>query len=366
MEVCLYLKDKILSSLIDGGMTMIHFDHDYAEGAHQKILERLIETNMEQAPGYGLDEYTKKAQEYIKESCGNEDIDVHLLSAGTQTNLTVIAASLRPHQGVISAESGHIQTLETGAIESVGHKIVLLPSEEGKIAAEQVEELCKSYWNDKANIHKVQPGMLYLANPTEVGTLYTKKELEALSQVSKKYDLKFFIDGARLGYGLVSEANDVTLEDITELTDVFYIGGTKIGALFGEAVVIKDPAIQRDFRSIMKQKGALLAKGRALGVQFETLFKDNLYFDISKYAVEQAMRIKEALLENNISLKFENDSNQLFPVFSDEMIAHLEKNFKMLVMDQEDNNHHVVRICTSWATTEENVDYFISEIAAFN
>ncbi len=229
-----------------------------------------------------------------------------------------------------------------------------------------MEELCAAYWNNNAQIHRVQPGMLYLANPTEVGTLYTKSELEALSQVSKKYDMKFFIDGARLGYGLVSEANDVTMEDITELTDVFYIGGTKIGALFGEAVVIKDPEIQRDFRSIMKQKGALLAKGRVLGIQFATLFEDGLYFDISKYAVEQAMRIKEVLLENNIQLKYENYSNQLFPVFSNAMIAHLEKNFKILVMDQEDEQHHVVRMCTSWATTEENVAYLISEIRKFN
>lgn len=345
---------------------MIHFDHDYAEGAHPKILERLIETNMEQAPGYGMDEYTKRAQAYIKKSCGNDEIDVHLLSAGTQTNLTVISATLRPHQAVISADTGHIETLETGAIEAVGHKIILLPSEEGKITANQVETLCESYWNDKANIHKVQPGMLYLANPTEVGTLYTKRELEALSQVSKKYAMKFFVDGARLGYGLVSETNDVTMEDMTELTDVFYIGATKIGALFGEAVVIKDPEIQRDFRSIMKQKGALLAKGRVLGVQFETLFKDNLYFEISEYAVEQAMRIKAALIENNIALKYENHSNQLFPIFSTEMITHLERNFKVLVMDQEDENHYVVRMCTSWATREENVNYLISELSNFN
>lgn len=344
---------------------MIHFDHDYAEGAHPKIFKRLIETNLEQESGYGTDKYTKKAQEYIRKSIGNPEVDVHLLSGGTQTNLTVISAALRPHQAVISAESGHIQTLETGAIEAVGHKIMLLPSQEGKISADQVAELCEAYWSNNAQIHRVQPGMLYLANPTEVGTLYTKSELEALSEVSKKYDLKFFMDGARLGYGLVSETNDVTLEDITELTDVFYIGGTKIGALFGEAVVIKDSSIQRDFRSIMKQKGALLAKGRALGIQFEVLFKDHLYFDISKHAVTQAMRIKKVLIENNISLKYENHTNQLFPIFSNKLITYLEKNFKFLVMNREGPNHHVVRICTSWATTEKNVDTLISEISRF-
>lgn len=344
---------------------MIHFEQDYAEGAHPRILERLIETNMEQAPGYGTDKYSNQAREYIKRICENDTVDVHLLSGGTQTNLTVIASALRPHQGVIAAESGHIQTLETGAIEAVGHKILLLPTEEGKIKAEQVADYCEEYWKNEGNIHKVQPAMLHLANPTEVGTLYSKSELKDLSEVSKKYDLKFFIDGARLGYGLVAESNDLTMKDMTDLTDVFYIGGTKVGALLGEAVVIKDPELQRDFRSIMKQKGALLAKGRTLGIQFDVLFEDNLYFEISDYAVKQAMRIKEALIENKISLKYENHTNQLFPIFSDDMIAHLEEKFTFLVMDQEDENHHVIRICTSWATKEENVDYLIEEIAKF-
>lgn len=345
---------------------MIHFDQDYAEGAHPKILERLLETNLEQAAGYGFDQYSEKARELIKESVKNDAVDVHFLSAGTQTNLTVIASALRPHQGVVAAESGHIQTLETGAIEAVGHKILLLPTEEGKIQAEQVAALCEEYWNNEANIHKVQPAMLHLANPTEVGTIYSKEELAALRAVTEKYEMKFFIDGARLGYGLVAETNDVTMKDMVDLTDVFYIGGTKIGALLGEAVVIKDPELKRDFRSIMKQKGALLAKGRLLGIQFESLFTDNLYFEIADYAVTQAMRIKKTLIEEGIALKYQNDTNQLFPIMTDKMVRYLAEDFKFLVMNQEDNQHHLVRICTSWATKEEHVDQLIQKIKDFN
>ena len=344
---------------------MIHFDQDYAEGAHPKILERLVATNMEQAVGYGYDQYSERARKLIRESVKNDAVDVHFLSAGTQTNLTVIASALRPHQGVIAAESGHIQTLETGAIEAIGHKILLLPTKEGKIQADQVAAICEEYWNNEANIHKVQPAMLHLANPTEVGTLYSKKELEELRAVTEKYQLKFFIDGARLGYGLTSEINDVTMKDMAELTDVFYIGGTKIGALLGEAVVIKDPELQRDFRSIMKQKGALLAKGRLLGIQFETLFTENLYFEIAKRAVKQAMRIKEALIEKGVVFKYSNYTNQLFPIMNDEMIHFLSKDFNFLIMDQEDEHHHVIRICTSWGTKEENVDYLIKKIKEF-
>lgn len=344
---------------------MIRFDQDYTEGAHPKILERLVETNMIQAPGYGNDKYSEQASKYIKSECECDEVDIHFLSAGTQTNTIVIASALRPHQGVIAADSGHIQTLETGAIEAVGHKILLLETEEGKINAKQVETLCENYWNNDANMHKVQPAMLQIANPTEVGTLYTKSELKELSEVSKKYKLKFFVDGARLGYGLAAKTNDLTMKNMAELTDVFYIGGTKNGALLGEAVVISDPYLKRDFRSIMKQKGALLAKGRLLGIQFEMLFKDNLYIEIADYAVKQAMRIKNALVDKKISFKYENNSNQLFPILSDEMIHHLAKNFKILVMDAEDEKHHLVRICTSWGTKEENVDFLIKEITNF-
>lgn len=345
---------------------MIHFDNDYTEGAHETILNRLIETNMVQAPGYGLDQFTKNAQKYIKEACMTDEIDVHLLSGGTQTNLTVIAASLRPHQAVITADTGHIHTLETGAIEAVGHKMILLPGEEGKIKADQVQKACEDYWhnNGNGNVHRVQPGMVYLSNPTEVGTLYSKEELAAIRKVCDEYDIKLFIDGARIGYGLVAETNDLTLKDLTELCDVFYIGGTKLGALFGEAVVIRNDELKRDFRAIMKQKGALLAKGRALGIQFEVLFEDNLYFELSKHAVNEAMRIKQTLMDNSIPLKYEAYTNQLFPIFTNEQLETIKKHFNVMPMEAEGENSHVVRMCTSWATKKENVDKFIDAISS--
>lgn len=341
---------------------MILFDNDYTEGAHEQILERLIQTNREQAPGYGLDSYTKNAKKYIKKALDREDVDIHLISSGTQTNLIVIAASLRPYQGVITADSGHILNLEAGAIEAVGHKLLPLPSADGKIYAEDVQQLAESYERNPANFHKVQPGMVYLSNPTETGTLYSKEELKALKTVCEDYDMKLFIDGARLGYGLVAETNEVTLQDLTNLSDVFYIGGTKIGALFGEAVVINNKEIQRGFKTVMKQKGALLAKGRALGIQFEVLFEEGLYFEISKYAVAQAMRIKEALIDQGIQLKYEAYTNQLFPILNEDQIKQLQEKYSLLLFEEEDETNSVVRICTSWATASGNVDALIQDI----
>lgn len=347
---------------MQGAKRMILFDNDYTEGAHEQILKRLVQTNREQAPGYGLDQYTKNAKKYIKRALERKDVDVHFISSGTQTNLTVIAAALRPYQGVISAASGHILTLEAGAIEATGHKILPLPSQDGKIYAGDIRELAKNYENDPANFHKVQPGMVYLSNPTEMGTLYSKEELKALKTVCEDYDMKLFIDGARLGYGLVAETNEVTLHDLTNLSDVFYIGGTKIGALFGEAVVINNKEIQRGFKTVMKQKGALLAKGRALGIQFEVLFEEGLYFEISKYAVAQAMRIKEALIDQGIQLKYEAYTNQLFPILNEDQIKQLQEKYSLLLFEEEDETNSVVRICTSWATASGNVDALIQDI----
>lgn len=344
---------------------MIYFDNDYTEGAHPKILERLLETNMEQAPGYGLDKYSKNAREYIKKTLGNDDVDVHLMSSGTQTNLTVIAASLRPYQGVITAESGHILNLEAGAIEAVGHKLLPLPSKDGKINAETVQKISEDYKNNPTNFHKIQPGMVYISQPTETGTLYSKQELQNLKVVCDEFNMKLFVDGARLGYGLVAETNDLTLHDFTHLSDVFYIGGTKIGALFGEAVVINNEEIKRGFRTVMKQKGALLAKGKGLGIQFEVLFEDNLYFEISKYAVSEAMRIKEAFIENDIPLKYEAYTNQLFPILSNEQTIKLKEKYTILAYEKEDDAHIVGRICTSWGTRSENVDALINSINEF-
>lgn len=341
---------------------MIHFGNDYTEGAHPKILERLVETNMEQVPGYGLDKYSKNAEQQIKKAVGREDVDVHLLSSGTQTNLTIISAILRPYQGVITADSGHILTLEAGAIEAVGHKLLPLPNTDGKITAKQVLEINQEHADDPANFHKVQPGMVYLSNPTEVGTLYTKQELEDLRNACDTFNLKLFMDGARLGYGLVAETNDLTLEDITNLTDIFYFGGTKIGALFGEAVIIKNKELKQGFKTIMKQKGSLLAKGRALGIQFEVLFNNNLYLDISRHAVEQAMRIKKAFAEKDIPLRYEAHTNQLFPVLTHGQMKTIQENYSVLEYAKEDEKHSVVRICTSWGTKVENVDALIKDI----
>lgn len=341
---------------------MIHFGNDYTEGAHPKILERLVETNMEQAPGYGLDKYTKNAKDLIKKATGHQEVDVHLLFSGTQTNLTIIAAALRPYEGVITADSGHILTLEAGAIEAIGHKILSLPHTDGKITAKQVQDYAKAYVSDPTNFHKVQPGMVYISNPTEVGTLYSKQELEALRDVCDNFNLKLFVDGARLGYGLVAETNDLTLEDITKLTDIYYFGGTKIGALFGEAVVIKNDELKQGFKTLMKQKGALLAKGRALGIQFEVLFKDDFYREISAHGIKEAQRLKKAFTDNKIPLKYDVQTNQLFPVLTHGEMKTLKEKYSILEYSKEDEKHSVVRICTSWGTKVENVDALIEDI----
>lgn len=341
---------------------MILFDNDYTEGAHPKILERLLETNMEQTSGYGTDRFSENARNSIKKACGREDIHVHLLSSGTQTNLIIIRAGLRPYQGIISADSGHILHLEAGAIEASGHKIIPVKNVDGKIKASDVEAVALEYEETAAYYHNVEPGMVYLSNPTEVGTIYSKNELQALRKVCDEHGMKLFMDGARLGYGLVAETNDVSLSDLVELCDVFYFGGTKIGALFGEAVVIRNKEMQRGFRTITKQKGGLLAKGRALGIQFETLFKDDLYLETSKFAVEQAMRIKEAFQENSISLKYEAYTNQVFPILNQEQLNQLQEKYSVLVYEKEDETHDVIRICTSWGTRVENVDALVNDI----
>lgn len=256
---------------------MIRFECDYAEGAAPQILERLTQTNLEQTPGYAVDKHCQRARELIREACGAPQAAVEFLVGGTQTNQTVISAALRPYQGVLCAQTGHINTHETGAIEATGHKVLALPSQDGRITPEQVERFCAAHWADPTREHTVQPGMLYLSQPTETGLLYSRTELEGFRAVCGRYGMYLYIDGARCGYGLAAPGNDVELTDLARLTDVFYIGGTKVGALFGEAVVISNPALQRDFRSCIKRHGGMLAKGRLLGLQFEALFEDNLY-----------------------------------------------------------------------------------------
>ncbi|GHT88150.1 amino acid lyase [Bacteroidia bacterium] len=341
---------------------MINFQCDYVEGAHPQILKALSDTNFVQQPGYGNDEYCARAIEKIKKACKREDVDVHFLVGGTQTNLTVISSILRPHQGVISADEGHINCHETGAIEATGHRVIALPSGDGTITAGQVKEVLENHYNSDIKEHTVQPGMVYISFPTESGTLYSKKQLTDLSQVCRAYGVPLFLDGARLGYGLTSPGNDLTLEEIARLCDVFYIGGTKCGALLGEAVVISAENLKKDFRYFMKQRGGLLAKGRLLGIQFDVLLEDNLYFDICKNAVQQALEIRKAFEKKGIAMQGNSFTNQQFPVLNDDQLNCLKQNFLYEVWGKADNGHTIVRFCTSWATKRENVDLLIQTI----
>lgn len=341
---------------------MIQFQCDYNEGAHPLILQRLTESNMEQTVGYSEDHYCSLARTLIQQDCENENIDVHFLVGGTQTNTTVIAHTLRPYQGVLTAVTGHINVHETGAIESTGHKVLAIPSTDGKLTATQIEEAMQAHLHEDGPEHMVQPGMVYLSFPTEVGTVYTYQELEAISAVCRKYTLPLFVDGARLGYGLCSPESDITLPQLVKLADVFYIGGTKVGALFGEAVVITNDALKRDFRYSIKRHGGMLAKGRLLGIQFATLFTDNLYIDIAQHAINEAMRIKEALKTKGIKFLIDSPTNQQFPIFSNTQLEKLSKKYLFSIWQHIDEQHTAVRICTSWGTKSKNVDNLIEDI----
>ena len=335
---------------------MIYFNNDYSEGCHPKILEALNRTNLEQTPGYGEDAYCAAAAGKIRKLCGREDLAVHFLVGGTQTNLTVIDAALRPHQGALCADTGHIHVHETGAVEATGHKVLTVPSEDGKIAAQQVAQVVKAHREDSSREHTVQPKLVYISNPTELGTLYTLAELEELSTVCRENGLYLFLDGARLGYGLTASGNDVSMADLARLCDVFYIGGTKVGALFGEAVVIGNPALAEDFRYLIKQHGAMLAKGRLLGIQFDVLMQDNLYFDIAAQAVAKADQIRQVLDRAGVSYLVPGTTNQIFPILSDEVLAALSRDFVFTEQQRVDEGHRAVRFCTSWATRQDQVD----------
>ena len=341
---------------------MILFHNDYSEGCHEQVLSALIKTNMEQTPGYSEDIYCARAAEKIRKYCGREDLAVHFLVGGTQANLTVIAAGLRPHQGVLCADSGHVNVHETGAIEATGHKCLGLPSVCGKIQAKQVIDYMNAHYADPSFEHTVQPGMVYISNPTEWGTLYSKTELEELSKACRDNGLYLFLDGARLGYGLMATENDLTMEDLANLCDVFYIGGTKVGALFGEAVVISNGALARDFRYIMKQRGGMLAKGRLLGVQFDALFTDDLYFRISKHADRLAEKLRDKFSELGYPFFMPSQSNQLFPVLPAAVRKALGEKYTFIEMDQLDGDLRVCRFCTSWATGEENVEALCADL----
>ena len=335
---------------------MIYFHNDYAEGCHESILQRLIQTNQEQTPGYGTDPYCTAAAARIRELCGNSSLSVHFLVGGTQTNMTVIAAALRAHQGVICAQTGHIHVHETGAIESTGHKVLALPTVDGKITADQVRILVEEHRTSEAMEHTVQPKMVYISNPTELGTIYSRKELEELSVFCRDHGLYLFLDGARLGYGLGAEDNDLTLKDIARFCDVFYLGGTKQGALFGEAVIISTPSLAEDFRYMIKQHGGMLAKGRLLGLQFDTLLQDNLYFRLSRQANEKADQLRGVFRELGYPLYVPGTTNQIFVTMPDLVLDELSRSFTFSQECRVDVCHRAVRFCTSWATKQENVD----------
>lgn len=336
---------------------MIRFDSDYTRGTHPRILARLIETNEVQTPGYGTDDFCDKAAKLIQHECNNKDVDVHFLVGGTQTNLTIIASILRPHEAVIAPSTGHIAVAETGAIEATGHKVITIPTETGKITAKQIRFIVDL----PKNVHTPKPGMIFISQSTEVGGVYTLSELLEIKKVANEFDLPLFIDGARLGYALASESCDVTLVDLAKLCDIFYIGGTKVGAMFGEAVVIVNDKLKKDFRYIMKQRGGLLAKGRLLGIQFEEFFKDGLYHEVSKHAVTMAMKIKAALNQAGIPLQYKATTNQLFIEFTQAQFLSLSKKYAFAPWIKKEETI-VARLCTDWSTPKEHVDQLIKDI----
>lgn len=337
---------------------MLYFENDYCEGAHKSILQKLLETNMEKLPGYGSDTYSASAKEKIRLACGCPDADVYFLTGGTQTNATVIASVLNRYEGVVAASTGHIGVHEAGAIEFTGHKVLSLPHTQGKIEAPVLENYLKDFFNDESYEHMVFPGMVYISHPTEYGTLYSRDELKTLHKVCSKYQLPLYLDGARLGYGLACPHTDVTLADIATYTDAFYIGGTKVGALCGEAVVFprKTPS---HFFTMIKQQGALLAKGRLLGIQFDTLFTDNLYLKISKNAIDTAQKLKDAFRRKGYHFFIESPTNQIFVILSNEQIKALKEQVVFSFWEKYDETHTVVRFATSWATTMEDINRLI-------
>ena len=341
---------------------MIRFECDYATGAHPQVMAKLMETNLEECPGYGVDTHCARAAELLKELCQAPNADVHFLVGGTQTNMTVIAAALRPHQGAVCTEMGHINDHETGAVEATGHKILPVPSEDGKLTASQLEEVCHSHYTDPSVEHKVQPGMVYISQPTELGTVYSLAELEAIREVCDRYHMPLFVDGARLVFAL--PACDVTLPDLARLCDVFYLGGTKAGLLFGEAVVITNEALKADFRYLIKQRGGMLAKGRLLGVQFEALLENGLYEEIGQKAVAQAMRLQKAILDKGWPLLVQSPTNQQFPIIPNEALSVLNQKYSNCFMSRPDREHTAIRYCTAWSSRDEDIDALIADIQA--
>ncbi len=334
---------------------MIHFESDYLEGCCPQILEALRQTNLEQTLGYGEDPHCEKAADMIRYVFDCPEAEVHFLVGGTQTNATVIASQLRPHQGVLCAESGHINIHETGAVESSGHKVLALPATDGKISAAQVRQALEAHHSDFSREHMVQPGMVYISFPTELGTIYSRQELEELHTVCQEWEIPLFVDGARLGYGLEASGCNILPKDLPRLSDIFYVGGTKQGALFGEAVVFPRPALAEDFRYLIKQHGGMLAKGRLLGIQYEVLMNEGLYFQLARRADRLADRVREAFRRKGFSFLVENTTNQVFPILPHAAIESLSAGFGFECWQHVDEERDAVRFCTSWATEERAI-----------
>lgn len=337
---------------------MYSFKNDYSEGAHPRIIEKLLKTNLEQTEGYGKDRYCIEAENLIKNKLNNKNIDVHFISGGTQTNLIAISAFLRPYEAAISANTGHIQVNEAGSIEATGHKVISVNVKDGKLRKEDILDVLSKYTNE----HVVKPKLVYISNSTEIGTIYTKSELEGLSQVCREHNLILFMDGARLGSALACKENDLTFEDISKLTDAFYIGGTKNGALLGEALVICNKYLQEDFRYNLKQKGAMLAKGRLLGIQFTELFKDDLYLEIGKHENDMADILRNGIESLGYEFLVNSPSNQIFPILKNELIDELEKSYGFNIWEKIDEERTAIRLVTSFATKEENCLEFIKKL----
>lgn len=331
------------------------FNNDYSEGAHPRILQALMEANLEQNGGYSLDIHSAHAKELIKKEIRRDDVDIHMVVGGTQTNLLGIACALRPHQAVVCADTGHINVHETGAIEATGHKVLAQPTPDGKLTAADIKKALDFHTDE----HMVQPKMVYVSNSTEVGTQYTKAELEALSRFCKQHGLYLFLDGARMGAALTSRANDLSLADIARLTDLFYIGGTKNGALFGEALIISHPDLKPDFRYLVKQRGAMLAKGWLLGIQFEELFQNNLFYDMASHANEMADMLRKGITGCGYPFHWDSTTNQLFPVLPNHVMNRLAEDFLFSKQAAIDESHTCIHLVTSWATKRDGVDAFL-------
>ena len=334
---------------------MLSFLSDYTEGAHPEVLQHLMDRNLVTLPGYGFDEDTDEAKRKIMAACGRDDLQIWFLTGGTQTNQIAISTTLRSCEGVIAADTGHVCGHEAGAIEYSGHKVLTVPNVEGKITVENLDKFMKAFYADESNAHTVQPGMVYISHPTEYGTLYSKAELTALSEACHKHGLPLYMDGARMGYGLMSPSTDVTLHDICEYTDMFYIGGTKVGALCGEALVFTKNNMPRNFLALVKQRGALLAKTRVVSQQFDALFTNDLYFRLSRHAIDRAMELKAMVLRKGYKLHMDSPTNQQFVIMSREKLEELRENVRFNIWEWLDDNTAAVRFATSWATSSESI-----------